>query len=90
MIIANGHVYGRNWGFSYNKYEAATLTADTYEELKQQILNESDLEKFDAGMGYETVMGVHYDDIVESTMDGEWTKTRNLKPIKVGKLSGTL
>ena len=41
-------------------------------------------------MGYETVMGVHYDDIVESTMDGEWTKTRNLKPIKVGKLSGTL
>ena len=45
MIIANGHVYGRNWGFSYNKYEAATLTADTYEELKQQILNESDLEK---------------------------------------------
>lgn len=90
MIIANGYVYGRNWGFSYNRYAAVTLKADTYEELKQQILNESNLENFDDGMGYETVMGVHYNDIIESVIDGEWTKTRTLKPIKVGKLSGTL
>ena len=90
MITANGYVYGRNWGFSYNRYAAVTLTADTYEELKQQILNEPDLGNFDGGMGYETVMGVHYNDIVESVIDGEWTKTHSLKPIKVGKLSGTL
>ncbi len=90
MITANGYVYGRNWSFSYNKYTAITLIAETYKELKQQILNESDLDKFDSGMGYETVMGVHYNNIVESVVDNEWTKTRTCKPIKIGRLSGIL
>ena len=90
MIIANGHIYGRNWGFSYNNYPAVTLTTDTYEELKQLILNSSNLDEFDSGMGYEKVMGVNYNDIKEVIEDGEWTKTRSLKPVKLGKLKGRL
>jgi len=88
MITANGYVYGRNWEFGYNIYPATTLIADTYTELKQQILDETDLGVFDSGMGYETVMGVHYTDIIESIKEKGWTKTRNLKSIKVGKLKG--
>ena len=90
MIIANGHIYGRNWGFSYGNYPAVTLTTDTYEELKQLILNSSNLDEFDSGMGYEKVMGVNYNNIKEIIEDGEWTKTRSLKPIKRGKLKGRL
>ena len=41
-------------------------------------------------MGYEKVMGVNYNNIKEVIEDGEWTKTRSLKPIKQGKLKGRL
>lgn len=90
MITANGYVYGRNWGFTYNKYPATTLTADTYEELKEQIKSSKNLDEFDSGMGYETVLGVHYEDIEESIVEGQWTKTRKLNGIKHGKLKGSI
>ena len=87
MVVANGHVYGRAWDFGYCKYPAVELIADTYEELQTKIKN-SVLDLLDSGMGFETVLGAHYTDVVEIIHEDEWTKTRPLKPIKVGKLSG--
>lgn len=89
MIVASGQVYGRNWNFGYNSYPARIIEADTYEEIKD-LLATLPMDHFDEGMGYETVMGVHYNLIIETVQDGEWTKTRTLKPLKKGILKGTL
>lgn len=89
MVIANGIVYGRNWGFGYNSYPAKTIEADTYEEVKN-LITTLPLENFDSGMGYETVMGIHYNSIIETIQEGEWTKSKQCKPVKRGVLKGKL